>query len=524
MTKNLNKYLIGSSYIWLSGSCLVFILLALTALIYTILINGLGFFWTSNLALIELKEKKLLGEIVQKVTTEDGKQIKIKVGNKELYGIDFIWVDEEDINNITYPDNAIKIERVEYGNFYGFFENSERQKNYQNFLVKQKKTQEILNKKEIIDKQISQTNQDAQSSKLNIQKLVYNNINENDPKRIEQQNILDELTKKYQELLAKQTSLLNALQEHQTSFVDSNGMVKDIVHSEIIRFIFPNQMKFMDKILLYLTKFWELLTTEPREANTEGGIFPAIFGTVMMVFLMSIFSFPLGIAAAIYLREYAADNLFVKLVRISVNNLAGVPSIVFGIFGVSFFIYGLGSSIDSLFYPERLPTPTFGTGGILWASLTLAILTVPVVIVATEEALSSVPMGLQEASLALGATKLTTLTRIVLPMATPGILTGFILSMARAAGEVAPLMITGVVKLAPNLPIDSQFPYIHLERKFMHLGFHIFDVGFQSPNVEAARPIVYLTTLILVFIVFAMTSIAIILREKLKKRYSIQHI
>ncbi|NIQ98549.1 MAG: ABC transporter permease subunit, partial [Desulfuromonadales bacterium] len=154
------------------------------------------------------------------------------------------------------------------------------------------------------------------------------------------------------------------------------------------------------------------------------------------------------------------------------------------------------------------------------ASLTLALLTVPVVIVATEEALGAIPREIREGSLALGATKFQTLYRILLPMASPGIMTGLILAMARAAGEVAPLMITGVVKLAPTLPIDGNFPFLHLDRKFMHLGFHIYDIGFQSPNVEAAKPMVFVTTLLLVLIVLVMSSVAIRLRNKMKKRYT----
>jgi phosphate transport system permease protein len=240
----------------------------------------------------------------------------------------------------------------------------------------------------------------------------------------------------------------------------------------------------------------------------------------MMVLFMSIFALPFGVIAAIYLREYAKEGLLVRIVRIAVNNLAGVPSIVYGVFGLGFFIYGIGSGIDQLFFPERLPTPTFGTGGILWASLTLALLTVPVVIVSTEEGLASVPKGLRQGSLSLGATKFQTLMKIVLPMATPGIMTGMILAMARAAGEVAPLMLVGVVKLAPTLPIDGQFPFFHLDRKFMHLGFHIFDVGFQSPNVEAAKPMVFVTTLLLLAIVITASSTAIHLRNKMKKKYA----
>ena len=248
---------------------------------------------------------------------------------------------------------------------------------------------------------------------------------------------------------------------------------------------------------VYASRLWEFLSGDPRESNTEGGIFPAIFGTVMMVLIMSIVAVPFGVLAALYLREYAKQGVLVRLVRIAVNNLAGVPSIVFGVFGLGFFVYFVGGTIDRLFFPELLPTPTFGTGGILWASLTLGLLTVPVVIVAAEEALSAVPRSMREASLATGATKFQTILRVVLPAAAPGILTGLILAMARGAGEVAPLMITGVVKLAPDLPLDGFFPFLHLERKFMHLGFHIYDVGFQSPNVEAAKPMVYATAVLL---------------------------
>jgi phosphate transport system permease protein len=239
---------------------------------------------------------------------------------------------------------------------------------------------------------------------------------------------------------------------------------------------------------------------------------------------MSVLSFPLGVIAGVYLRLYAKNGPLLYVVRIAVNNLAGIPSIVYGIFGLGFFVYGIGGSIDSLFYPHRLPTPTFGTGGILWASLTLGLLTVPVVIVATEEGLGAIPRSMREGSYALGATRFQTLVRVLLPMAAPGIMTGFILAMARAAGEVAPLMITGVVKLAPTLPVDGNFPYVHLERKFMHLGFHIFDIGFQSPNVEAAKPMVFVTTLLLVLIVMIMSSVAIYLRNQIRKRHSVTHL
>jgi phosphate transport system permease protein len=281
----------------------------------------------------------------------------------------------------------------------------------------------------------------------------------------------------------------------------------------------PNAMNLGQKVGHYVSKLIEFMVDDPREANTEGGIFPAIFGTVLMVLIMSVIVTPFGIMAAVYMREYAKQGPLIRVIRISVNNLAGVPSIVYGVFGLGFFVYFLGGNIDQLFFPEALPAPTFGSPGILWASLTLAILTLPVVIVSTEEGLARVPRSVREGSLALGATKAETLWRTVLPMASPAMMTGLILAVARAAGEVAPLMLVGVVKLAPALPLDGYFPYLHLERKFMHLGFHIYDVGFQSPNVEAARPLVYATALLLVIVIMVLNLAAISLRNRLREKY-----
>ncbi len=238
-----------------------------------------------------------------------------------------------------------------------------------------------------------------------------------------------------------------------------------------------------------------------------------------MVILMSIIVTPFGVLAAIYLREYAKDGPLLRIIRISVYNLAGVPSIVYGVFGLGFFVYILGGNIDQLFYAESLPSPTFGTPGLFWASLTLALLTLPVVIVSTEEGLSRIPSTIRMGSLALGATKSETLWKVVVPLATPAMMTGLILSIARAAGEVAPLMLVGVVKLAPTLPVDGNFPFVHLDQKIMHLGFHVYDVGFQSPNVEASRPLLYATALVLVLLIVVLNMAAIHLRNKLREKY-----
>lgn len=259
----------------------------------------------------------------------------------------------------------------------------------------------------------------------------------------------------------------------------------------------------------------------PREANTEGGIYPALFGTVLMVLLMSVAVMPLGVLAAIYLYEYAGDGPLLRIADQAVNNLAGVPSIVFGMFGLAFFIYGMGGAVDRSFFAEDLPSPTFGTGGILWASLTLAVLTIPVVVVATREGLQAVPSGWRDGARALGATRLQTLRRIVLPAALPGILTGLILAVSRAAGEVAPLMLTGVVKLAHGLPVDGEFPFLHLQRKFMHLSFHIYDVSMQSPNIEAAQPMAFASTLVLLLLVVAVNLTAIVVRRRVRGVYRV---
>lgn len=316
---------------------------------------------------------------------------------------------------------------------------------------------------------------------------------------------------------------LQKLREEDSRFVldleNSRGERKAIAASQVLRAFRPNALDVLGRLKIYLSRWLEFLSTEPREANTAGGIFPAIFGTVAMTLLMTLAVLPIGVCAAVYIREIAKQGFLVRIVRIAVGNLAGVPSIVYGVFGLGFFCYTVGTTIDALFFSEKLPNPTFGTGGILWASLTLALLTVPVVIVSTEEALASVPRTLREASYGCGATRLQTLLHVVLPRATPGIMTGLILAMARGVGEVAPLLMTGVVKLAPALPVDGEFPFVHLERSFMHLGFHIYDLGFQSRSVEATRGTVFATTTVLVLIVLSLNLVAIRLRSNLRRRF-----
>ena len=515
----------GEHYVWISGAALAFTLLITVTLIVVVLVNGLGVFWPHRVQELTLIDgTKVLGQHIKDERGFDGSErVQLKVGNRDLYGLDFRWVAQSNIQSVAYPDDIWVVERQEYGNFYGYLESVEGEP------FDTARLQEMFDGLAPIRKQAKRAEQDIvrnnrASEKLRnkLLKLTYHGASTNDSEVLRLEEQLAKQKAAFADLVQRQNEVGEQLEAAQVQLRDVAGRAKTVPADELVRAYQPNQMGFAARVWFYAGKIRELLLDEPRESNTEGGLFPAIFGTIMLVFLMSLLSFPLGVIGGVYLREYAKEGPVVRLVRIAVNNLAGIPSIVYGVFGLGFFVYGVGGTIDALFFPERLPTPTFGTGGILWAGLTLGILTVPVVIVATEEAFGAIPRGVREASLALGATKLQTLLKVLFPMASPGILTGFILAMSRAAGEVAPLMITGVVKLAPSLPLDGTAPFLHLDRKFMHLGFHIYDIGFQSPNVEAAKPMVYVTTLLLVMVVLLMTSFAIRLRNRMKEKYSIK--
>jgi phosphate transport system permease protein len=504
--------------------------------------NGLGFFWPSDIALVTLKtDEKLLGQIVNReAIPQPGAaagtilkyRIQLKLGNRDIYGLDFKWVNLEDIKSIDYPENALCLERREWGNMYGFAKElkiagavvSGADADIWTTLNSSVKKYGELHKRIVFiaKKEIGQINYDMEKLRLKIRKLELKYGKEEPAIKERIEDISKEIEKEkglYEKKSLELEDLYNKSREAVILMSTADKKEKEIPVYNIVRAYMPNNMGYIKKTGIYLSRLWEFVSDDPREANTEGGIFPAIFGTVAMVIIMSIAVVPLGVLAAIYLNEYARQGPLVRTVRIAVNNLAGVPSIVFGVFGIGFFIYFIGGAIDKLFFPEALPAPTYGTGGILWASMTLALLTVPVVIVATEEGLSAAPREWREGSFALGATKFETIWKVILPSAAPGIMTGLILAMARAAGEVAPLMITGVVKLAPSLPLDWNYPFLHLERKFMHLGFHIYDVGFQSPNVEAAKPMVYTTTLLLIGVVVLLNIFAIVIRNRLKKKY-----
>lgn len=527
----------GDAYIWISGLALMITLVMIGGLLFLIAAKGLGSMWPADVGRYALRDGSVyLGQFRARESAGDrdgaggsGSRVKLKIGNRDLYGLDFKWIDEADIASRDYPRDAVILERHEWGNYHGYLKEIRRNGvvvpggDPDAFSVLRdliRDSNEIRARILKIEKgEIGDINYGIEKRRLKLRGLAMRGEGDS-VKEAGHRLKIKEYEERYKASEAKLEALYAELNRNEAVMTSAGGDEKVIPLGKIVLAFRPNDMGFAEKAGFYVKRFWGFVSDDPREANTEGGIFPAIFGTVLMVFIMSIVVMPFGVIAALYLREYARQGVMVRIVRICVNNLAGVPSIVFGVFGVGFFLYGVGGIIDSVFFKEALPSPTFGTGGILWASLTLALLTVPVVIVATEEGLAAVPRNIREGSLALGATKFETTWKVVIPSALPAILTGLILAVARATGEVAPLMITGVVKLAPDLPIDGHFPFLHLERKFMHLGFHIYDLGFQSPNAEAAKPMVFMTAFLLILIVIVLNITAIIIRNRLRKKYA----
>ena len=535
----LRREFFGVSMTALCGGALALNLVLILGLLTVIGYQGGRFFWQKDLPELTLTDGgKLIGEIHAQQTIPaatagaGGERFQVRLGNRDLTGGDFRWVDASAIAKRELPADAVVLERLEWGNFYGRMVELRRGTEilaqgsdavWKAFpALHEAKLAERRAIRELEKGAIGDVNLEIEKLRLAARRLEL--AAPAAEVRARQQAEIDlalaERQAEYEKLAATLFAKRELLTAETLVMAAADGTRKEIPVGNVVRAIRPNEMGVLGKLGLYASRVREFVADEPRESNTEGGIFPAIFGTVMMVFLMSFAVVPLGVLAALYLREYAKQGTLVRIVRIAVNNLAGVPSIVFGVFGLGFFVYTVGGNIDRLFFPEALPTPTFGTGGILWGALTLALLTVPVVIVATEEGLAAVPQIVRAGSLALGATKWETTWKVVLPAAAPGILTGVILAMARAAGEVAPLMIVGMVKLAPTLPIDGNFPFVHFERKFMHLGFHIYDVGFQSPNVDATKPLVFATALLLILVVTAMNLVAIAIRNRLRRKYA----
>jgi phosphate transport system permease protein len=536
----------GEHWVWFSASSVSIAVVLVFGLLLLIAARGLNHFWPH--AVYEFPVQKPNGQIEMvkgeihntrvRVTQDPNNpqlklrepQLLIKTGNRDVYGLDFRWINEADIVGEDWKkaEGISIIERYEWGSMYGYIKSYHpldgevvKGDNLYKTLGKAlDKSQDIRSKIKHIEKvKIGAINYDLQQLRYEQRKLELNG-ELTDAKKQE----LAELTVKHNELYAVLQKELDGLYAQLKKMGEVTVLLAGdrevrLKLDHMVHFWQPNEMHFGQKVVFFLGSIKNFLLDDPREANTEGGVFPAIVGTLTMVILMTIFVMPMGVIAAVYMREYAIEGPLLKLIRISINNLAGVPSIVFGIFGLGFFVYVLGHSIDQMFYTHALPNPTFGTPGLLWAALTMALLTLPVVIVSTDEGLSRIPRALREGGLALGATKAEVISRIVLPMATPAIMTGLILAIARAAGEVAPLMLVGVVKLVSELPVNLNAPFVHLDQKFMHLGFHIYDVGFQSPNVEAAQPLVYATSLLLVLVIVALNLGAIAIRNRLREKY-----
>lgn len=517
----------GSGLVWFSGATLALSLLMIGGLVGYIAVKGLGFFWPAALVQVTTPEGPVLGEISghEKAQGEDVEKIQFHVGNRDVFGQDFRWLPATALHDFTTPSDVVLVERLEYGPFIGRIKSLDQggqalaQGEAARAAIDARLAGAIsLSRsiRRIEKKEVGGLNSQIEALRLEQRRQEARGANPAQLAALAQKS--QQLQAAYGAAEARLAALRQQAGAVTVTLATVDGQAKTLPLASIVRMVPNNALGVVGKSKVYLARLWEFLWDDPRESNTEGGIFPAIFGTVMMVMIMSILVVPLGVLASLYMREYARQGWLLRALRVAVNNLAGVPSIVFGVFGLGFFVYGLGGSLDRIFFKDQLPTPTFGTGGILWASLTLALLTVPVVIVATEEALASVPRSQREASLALGATKWQTIRNVVLPGAAPGILTGLILAMARGAGEVAPLMLTGVVKLAPSMPLDASFPFLHLDRKFMHMGFHIYDVGFQSPNSEAAKPMVFMTAFLLLLVVVILNLFALRLRSRLRAR------
>ncbi|REL36400.1 phosphate ABC transporter permease PstA [Thalassotalea euphylliae] len=533
----------GSPWVWLSAGGVSLSLISVVGLLWLIASNGLSYFWPSKIHQFNMVDEKgqqlvVIGEVYDReripasqlshvdlgveITEDTIERLLVKTGNRELVSLDFRWILAPQITERSLPADVAVVERRSNGNFYGFVEKvildgqEADASKLDELLERVNEFQEEISELQKVD--IGAINYNLERLRLRERKYIIDG-ELTDEVKAELDAQAAELRKEYEVLEKDLMALRSQVSRDQVVMRAMGGELVTINFDQIIKISFNNQLSFFGKVATFFDQIAGFIFDEPREANTEGGVFPAIFGTVLMVLLMTVIVAPFGVIAAIYLHEYAAKNAFTKLIRIAVINLAGVPSIVYGVFGLGFFVYMVGGNLDRLFYPETLPSPTFGTPGVLWSALTLAILTLPVVIVSTEEGLARIPSSMRHGSLALGATKAETLWRIILPIASPAIMTGIILAIARAAGEVAPLMLVGVVKMAPTLPLDGNFPFLHLERKFMHLGFHIYDVGFQSPNVEAARPLVYATALLLVTIIVSLNMTAVNIRNKLREKY-----
>jgi phosphate transport system permease protein len=642
----------GEPMVWLTGGCVVTAVLMICTLLIYILIQGFSTFWPLPVEQVTLVEngqtRVILGEPTRHDVYTHTEQVPAdatlppgaavvgrdkeaglvtirydiartlyKVGNFDVSGEDFVWVEDRHVTGRSRPEWVLVVERTGWGNAYGTLEativDGQRTDGaaaaWAKFKEVHPKMEALTDKVYRIEKdemgEVSSEQDDLRLELVEVRREhgdhapeVATRQAEIAPREAELEQRMTALRTEAQALRQQMTTASVVVRTSGGPIVPADRTRPDepMFASQVVRAYPANTLALADKLGIYAGRWWEFLTDEPREANTEGGVWPAIVGTVLLTFVMVIFVVPIGVVAALYLREYAKQGPLVSFVRISVNNLAGVPSIVYGVFGLGFFCYMIGRYIDRgpdtplaiaswtgvglatvavvgiacgltvflniftresergyaglaikvlvfaawllsvalvLFLIWTTPffggffaaraaegSPTLGKSAMIWASMTLAILTLPLVIVATEEALAAVPRSMREGSYACGASKWQTIHRIVLPRAMPGVMTGMILAIARGAGEVAPIMLVGAVKLAPELPISPHPSELFgLNRSFMHLGFHIFDLAFQSRNSIAALPMAYTSTFLLIVIVVLLNIAAIFIRSRLRRSY-----
>ncbi len=539
----LGRCRIGSGLLVTAVATLI-VLAMLAALIWIVAVNALRWFWPAPLWRLGMADGRVLvGEVVERHRVvrhgfdDRSERVLLKLGNREISGRDHVWLRASAIQRADRPLQLVRLTRQRNGDAIGFvdavvdLDGRRRRADYPAMVEGlvddaarlRRRHAELAAEIERLRRPLTR----AERRAARLQRSDHGRTPDGQAERAELGAEIDSLTAGLAARLAELDAVSNGIADRLSVArleIRSGSETLLVPLADVLDVEWPNSLGAAERVWVAAANFGRFLVSSPREANTEGGIFPALYGTVLMVLLMSLAVMPLGVMTAVYMTEYARPGLPLTIAHHAVNNLAGIPSIVIGIFGLTFFVYGIGGGIDELLFADRLPTPTFGTGGILWASLTLALLTVPVVVVATREGLLAVPPGWREGALALGATRWQALRRIILPAAMPGILTGLILAVGRAVGEVAPLMLTGAVKLAPSLPVDSTPPFVHLERKFMHLGFHIFDVSMQSPNVEAATPMAFAATLVLLILVLAINLTAIVIRRRLRTAYRLMEI
>ena len=537
----------GEPWVWLTAGSLATALALIVGLLALIAVRGLATFWPVPLELLETVDgRRVLGELTDREATAradaaspaDGGRRLVRTANFEFDGRHYEWFDDGAITAVTRPEWATAVERLEGGRFHGFPRRllhgdsvvaDGPAATWAAFGREHPAARRRWREAARIDKaQRGDLQRRLRSARLAVVQAGLDHGPDSPAQEAARRREADvdaAVVRETLELDVATDRLRQANAGRAVEFETAGGDLVRLPLDGIVRAWQPNRLSFAGRLGVYASRWGEFLADDPREANSAGGVFPAIWGTVAMTLIMALLVAPFGVLAALYLREYASRGPVTSAVRVAINNLAGVPSIVYGAFGLGFFCYGLGAGIDEIFFKASLVAdsqPTFGTGGLLWASLTLSLLTLPVVIVATEEALAAVPNSMREGSYACGAGKWQTIRRIVLPRALPGIMTGLILAMARGAGEVAPLMLVGVKKLALDLPIDGSFPFIHPEREFMHLAYLVYDVGFQSPNAQAAQPLVFTITFLLVAIIALLNLAAIWARSRLRRKFVAQ--